>query len=490
MHWIIKHQWWAFRRSPAFEKDLGVKIFLGIVGLLFLLNLVFISAGLGSILDEFRGELTRVEFINQFVLYYFLFELGIRYFLQPVPALDVEPYLHLPIGKKFIANYLLIKSFLSPYNLLAPAVFVPAFFSVVIPELGFNSALLWLLFNLIISLSLHFFNIIFKKKLENNTITWIVIVIIFAANYVLGNYFNFDLIPFHLLLEATITSPFLIIIPVLLSVAMVFTCYRFFTQYLYLEDLADAKMLSGEKFTEKLSGFESKGLVNTLIVQELKLILRHKRSRSAILISLLFLFYPLILLNRGDGEIDLAMFMIASILLTGIFIMNYGQFLWSWNTNQMDFFLTKINPYTQWIESRYRLLLYSAIISSILAIPYVYFGWEILPAIVATALYNVGINSMLVMRMSLWSPKAIDLNKSSMMNYEGTGAAQFLIGLPIILGPLAIYGICYLTGIPQLGILAVGIIGVIGIALRGVFFKAIASKLKKDKYKLIYDLTL
>lgn len=490
MHWIIKHQWLAFRRSPAFEKDLGVKIFLGIVGLLFLVNLVFISAGLGSILDEFRGDVSKLDFINQFVLYYFLVELGIRYFLQPVPVLDIEPYLHLPIRKSFIANYLLIKSISSPFNLMALAVFIPIFISVAIPEIGLINAWFWLLFNLLLSFSLHFFNIIFKKKLENNTITWVIIVGIYGVNYLLNTYLNINLLPYYLVLEALQQSPIIIIIPFTMLILMVVICYRFFTQYLYLEDLSDAKMLSGEKLTSRLGGFEAKGIVNTLIVQELKLILRHKRSKSAILVSLLFLFYPLILLNKGDGGIDMAMFMIASILLTGIFIMNYGQFLWSWNTNQMDFFLTKINPYTQWIESRYRLLLYSAVVASILAIPYVYFGWEILPAILATAFYNIGINSMLVMRMSLWSPKAIDLNKSSMMNYEGTGAAQFLIGLPIILGPLAIYGICYLVGFPQLGILSVGVIGLIGIAFRRVFFKAIASKLKKDKYKLIHDLTL
>jgi hypothetical protein len=490
MHWVIKHQWLAFRRSPAFEKDLGVKIFLGVVGMLFLLNLVFLSAGLGSIIDQFRGESSKVDFINQFVLYYFLTELGIRYFLQPVPVLDVEPYLHLPIRKKFIANYLLVKSFFSAFNLLAPAVFIPIFISVLIPEIGVNNAIVWLSFNLLISLSLHFFNIIFKKKLENNTVTWIIIVILFGANYILGTYFNFELLPFHLLLESVVSAPVLLVAPIFLAIVMVLICYHFFTNYLYLEDLSDAKMLSGEKFTAKLGSFEAKGLINTLIVQELKLILRHKRSRSALLISLLFLFYPLLIITRDDGEISMGTFMIASILLTGIFIMNYGQFLWSWNTNQMDFFLTKINPYTQWIESRYRLLLYSALIASILATPYIYFGWEILPAIVATALYNIGINSMLVMRMSLWSPKAIDLNKSSMMNYEGTGAAQFLIGLPVILGPMALYGISYAFGFPQLGMLAVGLIGIIGIALRSVFFKAIASKLKKDKYKLIHDLTL
>ena len=491
MHLILKHQWLSFRRSPSFEKDLGVKIFLAVMGIFFLFYIVLAALSLDTVIQDFKGEMNSVNFINQFLLYYFLTELVIRYFMQTVPILDVAPYLHLPISKKLVASFLLIKSFFSPYNLLAPAIFVPIYYKIVLPELGLQSAITWLIFNLLLSLSLHFFNILFKKKFENNLIAWSLIILASAAHYVSFNYFNFQLFPLNQLLNHAMNTSFYVALPLALMISLIAICYRFFTSHLYTEDLADDKILSGEKFTSKFGDWEKKGLVNTLIIQELKLILRHKRSKSSLLISAIFLFYPLIILNRsGDDSSPMFMFMLVSVLLTGTFIMNYGQFLWSWNSNQMDFFLTKINPYTQWVESRYRLLLYSAIITGILAVPYLFFSTDMIWAIIAAAIYNMGINSMLIMRMSLWGPKAIDLNKGSMMNYQGVGAAQFLIGLPVVIGPMIIYGI--FSGIwgAYIGILTIAIAGLIGIALRKIFFNAIAKKLQKDKYKLIYDLTI
>jgi hypothetical protein len=271
---------------------------------------------------------------------------------------------------------------------------------------------------------------------------------------------------------------------------LIFVSFQFFYENLYLEDLFDAKMMSDEKFTSRLSNWENKGLINTLIVQELKLILRHKRSRSSIMLAGLFLFYPLLIFNMGEETRSNIMPIFVSIFFTGIFIIQYGQFLWSWNTNQMDFFLTKINPYTHWVESRYRLLLYSVLITAVLSLPYFYYGYELMLIMGATAIYNIGINSMLIMRMSLWSPKPIELDKSAMMNYQGVGASQFLVGIPLIVGPIVVYSI--FTGIwnQQIGVLAIAVAGLIGIVFRKAFFNAIAKKLKKDKYKLIHDLTI
>jgi hypothetical protein len=57
-------------------------------------------------------------------------------------------------------------------------------------------------------------------------------------------------------------------------------------------------------------------------------------------------------------------------------------------------------------------------------------------------------------------------------------------------GPIVVYSI--FTGIwnQQIGVLAIAVAGLIGIVFRKAFFNAIAKKLKKDKYKLIHDLTI
>ena len=432
------------------------------------------------------------QLVNQFLLYYFVTEMALRYIMQTVPVLDIEPYLHLPIRKKLITRFLVFKSIFSPYNLIAPAIFIPLTITTFVPVIGLEKSLSWLAFNLLISLCLHFFNILLKKKLESKTIVWVIFAVLILANYIGTQYLNFNLIPVGNWAAAVHNTPILLLIPVALLGYLVFMSLQFFLQNLYVEDLFDANMMSGEKLTSRLSGWESKGLINTLIVQELKLILRHKRSRSSILVAGLFLFYPLIFIRNpafGDSSGQFVTIFI-SIFFTGIFIIQYGQFLWSWNTNQMDFFLTKINPYTRWVESRYRLLIYSVFITAILSLPYFYFGYELMLVMGATAIYNIGINSMLIMRMSLWGAKPIELDKSSMMNYQGVGASQFVVGIPLILGPMAVYLPFSLIWNSQIGVLAIAVSGLIGIIFRKAFFKAIAKKLKKDKYKLIHDLTL
>jgi hypothetical protein len=491
MNWILKHQWLSFRRSPSFEKDIGIKIFLALLGFLVLLNLIFVSANLNETLAALGVESEPAQLVNQFLLYYFISELAIRYIMQTVPVLDIEPYLHLPIGRKLITRFLVFKSIINPYNLIAPAVFIPLTISTFIPAIGMEKSLIWLAFTLLISLCLHFFNILLKKKLESKNIVWVIFALIIVVNYACNQYFNFTLIPLGNWAIAIYNSPLLLLIPVALLGYLIYTSYQFFNQNLYVEDLFDAKMMSGEKITGKLSNWENKGLINTLIVQELKLILRHKRSRSSIMMAGIFLFYPLFIFSMGrETQQSSAMAIFVSIFFTGIFIIQYGQFLWSWNTNQMDFFLTKINPYTHWVESRYRLLIYSVVITAVLSLPYFYYGYELMMIMGATAIYNVGINSMLIMRMSLWGPKPIELDKSSMMNYQGVGAAQFVVGIPLIVGPVAVYAIFSSIWNGQIGILAIALAGLIGLIFRKAFFNSIAKKLKKEKYKLIHDLTI
>ncbi|MGJ3235399.1 DUF5687 family protein [Marivirga sp.] len=491
MNWILKHQWLSFRRSPSFEKDIGIKIFLALLGFLVLMNLIFVSANLNETLAALGVESEPAQLVNQFLLYYFISELAIRYIMQTVPVLDIEPYLHLPIGRKLITRFLVFKSIINPYNLIAPAVFIPLTISTFIPAIGMEKSLIWLAFTLILSLCLHFFNILLKKKLESKNIVWVIFALIIVVNYAGNQYFNFTLIPLGNWAIAIYNSPLLLLIPVALLGYLIYTSYQFFNQNLYVEDLFDAKMMSGEKITGKLSNWENKGLTNTLIVQELKLILRHKRSRSSIMMAGIFLFYPLFIFSMGrETQQSSAMAIFVSIFFTGIFIIQYGQFLWSWNTNQMDFFLTKINPYTHWVESRYRLLIYSVVITAVLSLPYFYYGYELMMIMGATAIYNVGINSMLIMRMSLWGPKPIELDKSSMMNYQGVGAAQFVVGIPLIVGPVAVYAIFSSIWNGQIGVLAIALAGLIGLIFRKAFFNSIAKKLKKEKYKLIHDLTI
>jgi hypothetical protein len=493
IRYLLKHQWLQFRRSASFERELGLTIFIWILGLFLLSSIITLSLALPHLLTEQIPQAAEapITFFCKLLVYYFFAELFLRYFMQKVPVLDIEPYLNLPIKRSSIAKFLLGKSLLSPLNLISLILTIPFALQIIQPEYGGTKTFMWLLFIFLTSIFLHFFNILFKKKLEDVAWVWAIIIALVGGNYLLSIYTDFDLLsPVAGGLEAVLSYPSIITLPIGATVLMAVINYKFFTTNLYLEEIGTKTDSNSERYSEKLSFLGNYGLSGTLILEELRMIIRHKRTRSVIFLSLIFVGYGLIFFGNDNYKGTPGFFVFLGIFMSGLFAINYGQFLWSWNTNQMDFFFTKPLAMDTWIKSRYQLVLASVVISSILAIPYVYFGWEALAVVLTGSFYNAGVNIPLMMRLSLWGPKPIDLNKGAFMNYQGTGAAQWLMGLPLFLGPFVFYTPVYYLAGHMAGLGAVAAAGIIGLSLRDYFIRQIAKALQNKKYKLIHDLTL
>jgi hypothetical protein len=176
--------------------------------------------------------------------------------------------------------------------------------------------------------------------------------------------------------------------------------------------------------------------------------------------------------------------------MSGVFTISYAQFLWSWNTNQMDYFFTRPISLNLWLKSRYQLLINATFFSTLLVLPYSYFGWDILLVLLAGACYNIGINIPMIMRLAMWGAKPIDLNKGSIMNYQGTGAAQWVMALPMLICPYIFYLPIYFLLGHIAGLASVSIAGIIGYSFRDLIINQLVKKLRAMKYKLIKDLTL
>jgi len=81
--------------------------------------------------------------------------------------------------------------------------------------------------------------------------------------------------------------------------------------------------------------------------------------------------------------------------------------------------------------------------------------------------------------------KKIDLNQRAAFNYQGTGAVQWIIGLPLMLLPLAIFGITYAIASFEIGCVVLTVLGIIGIVLHPKLMKFITQKYLDSKYKMI-----
>ena len=70
-------------------------------------------------------------------------------------------------------------------------------------------------------------------------------------------------------------------------------------------------------------------------------------------------------------------------------------------------------------------------------------------------------------------------------NFQGTGAVQWLIGIPLMFVPLAIFGITYAISSFEIACLVLGLLGVIGILLHQKIMTFITNKYVSSKYKMI-----
>ena len=480
---FISHAWKESFRSPIWAKNLLANVFLGFVGLMLMVYAIMAGVAIAFKLDDFFPGQDPVELINGALLYYFFFEFLLRFFLQNVPVLSIQPYLHLPIKKSQFLNFMLRKSQVSVFNLLALFLFTPTAILKVAKEYGALTGLLWLTMIIGMVFTIHFLGILFKKKLNDLPNLLLGMVVLVAG---LGALDYFQVISFSSvskqLFGAVLDQPVFAAIPVLLWVVL----YRL--NYVYLAKNTYPEEISTKKNKAKVSGdftfLKRFGRIGELIGLELKLILRHKRPRNSLVMSGLLLFYGLFFYTQ-DGFQELnGMFLFAGVFVTGSFFINHGQFLLSWESGYFDFIMTRRSNIRQYFEAKYYLFVAACTIAFVASLGYAYFGVEIILFNLAAYLFNIGIGIPFVMRIAMYSPKKIALNKGAAFNYEGVGAAQFLIALPVLGLPYVFYGPLAAFGYGNYGLLLVALIGLVGFLLRNKTIEYLTSSFTKNRHKI------
>jgi ABC-type arginine transport system permease subunit len=127
----------------------------------------------------------------------------------------------------------------------------------------------------------------------------------------------------------------------------------------------------------------------------------------------------------------------------------------------------------------------SVVILAILSTPYLYFGWKILAINLACATYNLGVNIPVLLFAGSYNKKKIDLEKSPFMNYQGTGATQWIVGLPLFVVPtLIFYGVATFLN-SEIAIIVLALFGIIGIGMRSFLIDKIAEGFRKRKYATV-----
>lgn len=475
---FIYLEWKAFTRSASFGANLAMKILLGFLMIYF--SLLFIGAGVGAFYLLKEMHLEPLVTVNKFLIYYFLFDLVIRLLMQAIPVLNIKPLLVLPFKKPTIVHFSLGKTALSFFNWVHALFFVP--FSIVLVLEGYDA--IGILFWLLAIFSLVYINNFLNIILTNIDKLFIVFVGIAIGLGAAQYYKLFDITVYTLpFFQGLYAQKGLFLIVVLVLIGLYQFTFKYFKNNLFL----DAGLSKKEDIatTENLVWLNQFGTLGTFLKNDIKLIRRNKRSKTTLIMSFFFLFYGLIFF--GNTHQPAVMHIFAGIFVSGGFLFVFGQFVPSWDSSYYQLMMTQNIPYRGYITSKWWLVVIATFISTIIASFYLFYGWEVYLTIVVGAIYNIGVNSHLVLLGGAFTKTPIDLSNASgaFGDKKAFNASAMLLTLPKLLLPLGLYGLGLYFGDKNLGLLLVAGAGVLGFVFRNSVFSLIEKRYKIEKYSTI-----
>ena len=475
---FIYLEWKAFLRSASFGTSLAMRILMGFLIAYF--TLLFLVLGIGGFYALKKMNLDPLVTINKFMVYYFLFDLAFRLMLQKIPVLNIRPLLVLPIKRPTIVHFSLGKTALSFFNILHAFLFIPL--SVVLIYEGYDvaSVVYWHLGVFALVYINNFLNIILSNKDQLFGIFLAILAVLGGLQY----YGYFDVTVYSApFFEALFHTVGVFLIPLVILGLLYYYTFVYFKNELYLD--AGLAVKGEIAKTEDLTWLNQFGTLGTFLKNDIKLIKRNKRSKTTVLMSVLFLFYGLIFF--GNPTQPQVMYIFAGIFVSGGFLFTFGQFVPSWDSSYYQLMMTQNIPYRGYLNSKWWLIVIATFASTILASFYLYFGWQVYLTIVAGAIYNIGINSHLVLLGGAFTKTPIDLTQSqgAFGDKKAFNANTMLLSIPKLVLPLLLYGLGKYFGGQELGLAFVALAGVIGFALRNWVFLQIEKIYKREKYKTI-----
>ena len=482
--YLYSNLWKSFVRNERWRRNLLSKILLTFVTLYFILIFSIIGFNIDKILIKLGGD--PISKFNALLLWYIAIDLFMRSIWQSLPAIEIIPYLRLPIKRDRIIKHLLSRSILNLFNVIPFFIILPFTLKMILPGLGITAVLSYLSGFILMVIFNHFISvlILFLSK-KNNWFFYIPLVLVLSlvSLGVAGiSIQNFSILFGQQLIRGNILVYFILI---LLIVLTVYYISHFLSRNFYIDELRkvkDQKPLLGIFGTDIFKGL---GEIGIYLAMEIKLLLRNKRPRQLLRSVPLFIAYFLFQLSTNKTFQNPIFLLLIITLLIGFGSSIYGQFMFSWESVYFDLIAARVINFENYLKAKFYLMSGSSLIIFIpVAITLLITKKAEIDLLAAILLFICGVNSFNILFFATFHDARIDLEKSSYFNYQGLGASQYMGSLLFMALPLAIYSLFNYLFNPVVGEIALGLPGLIFVVFHKWWIKVIIMpQFRRRKYK-------
>ena len=455
--------WREFTRSANFSKNVATKGVLIFLALYFSAVALLMGFNLSEYLQKsFPGE-SQIAMFNKLIFAYVGFEFVLRIMVQSLPTFGFQPFLILPVKRNRIAKYMLNKSVLHFFNILPLFLILPFTFKSAVEELETPTLLVWLA-SLFLMIFVNHFLAIYIKWRTNESNWFFYGFLAFAAAVFAINHYEIIKIneAFGKIFDFVVQQPVAVLVFPVLIFALYFLNLKFLLSRFYLDEISQKKK---NENIHDFSWLNQVGEYGKMLSLEVKMIARNKRPRTTATMSILFIFYGLLLYKDYGENMPEIIFVLGGMFMCGIFSMMYGQFFPAWHSRYYSLLMAQNIKMKQILQSAFFLMAVTNPVFYLLSSGYMLISPNFLYIHFYVMLYNVGVNSWVIFALGLNSKKAIDLERGAMFNYQGMSATNWLITFPILFGPLLVYWLLAIAFGNVTAIIVLGALGLVGIIL-------------------------
>ena len=474
--------WREFIRSASKNKNMATKGVLIFFAIYFSLVALFMGF---QITEKLVDVANPVKAFNAMLLIYFGYELVLRIMIQNLPTFGFQPFLLLPVQRKRIARYMLNKSLLHFFNIMPWFLGLPFILRIAASTLEPTAFWAWLAALFFMVFVNHFLAIYIKWRTNESDVLFYSFLGL-AAGLTAIDYFGIvDLTGgFGKIFDYIVTNPAAAAVFPVLIISLYLLNQGYINSRFYLDELNKKKK---EGKTHNFSWLNNVGDYGKMLSLEVKMILRNKRPKNTAMMSVLFLFYGLLIYRDFGEEGTEFILVLGGMFMTGIFSMMYGQFFPAWHGKYYPLLMAQNMKMKQVIQSAFFLMAVTNVVFYLLSLGYMYITPKVFYIHFVVMLYNVGVNSWVIFALGLNSKTAIELNQRAAFNYQGVGATQWLMTIPVLFGPLIVYGLLSLAFGKIAAYIIFGAIGLVGIILHPRLIDYFTKQYLKRKHKMIYN---
>ncbi len=432
----LSHQWKAFIRNERWRRGLVSRImFIFLISYVLLLAVLF-SLNLKIILKSIGGN--PVDTFNSVLLWYFAADLLMRSIFQPLPSIQVIPYLRLNILRNSIIRNLLYKSIWNVFNLIPLIIFI-SFAVRILPDYYSSGFSFFYLFTMLSFIMLNNFAAVLLGYLSQKNIILFLVPIAIIGSFSLLHFLGFSVNNMSVALGKTILqgNVFIILGAVLLLVILIYVSFKMLRSSFYLDTISSKKM--GSKLNLGMDKLSAWGEMGSCFLLEINLFARNKRPRQSLLILPLFVIYFLFISSKelGKGG-NMGLFMILMCMSMGAAI--YGQFMFSWESSYFDGLMARKFNFKSYVLVKYYIM---CALSTIVFLPFLIMHvvqGKVSPfTLVSFYLITIGFINFVIMWFATFNSGRIDLSQSQMFNYQGVKGSQFILTFLIMLVPFGLF---------------------------------------------------